>query len=144
MLVEEFLLLYPFVYYIFNACYLCCLVTLKHSNAVFKNAFIALPSTPYSKRIPQGSRAWQHRAGCWWFLTPWRAHWPASQALSCHISYGRTAVETTLSCLNCPRIIPEHAWWEKRIQNCQCLHEWTNNLWSRSSGIKHHETLPEH
>lgn len=72
----------PFVYYIFNAHYLCCLVTLKHSNAVFKNTFFALPCTLYSKRSTQGSSAWQHRAGHWWFLTPRRTHWP-SEALSC-------------------------------------------------------------
>lgn len=75
----------PFVYYIFNAHYLCCLVTLKHSNAVFKNTFIALPCTLYSKRSTQGSNAWQHRAGHWWFLTPRRTHWPSEALSFCYL-----------------------------------------------------------
>lgn len=114
MLVEELLLPCPFVYYIFNEYYLCCLVTLKRSNAVFKNTFIVFPCTLYSKRSTQESSSCfpEHRAGHWLFLAPCRAHWPASQALSCHISYGRTEVETILSCLNCPRTIAEHVWWE--------------------------------
>lgn len=83
----------------------------------FTFTFIALPCTLDSKKSTQGSSCWQHRAGHWWFLTPWRTHWPASQALSCCVLYGRAAAETTLTCLNCPRTITEHVWWEKGTQN---------------------------
>lgn len=55
ILVEEFLLPYPFVYYIFNMHSLCCLVTLKPSNAVFKNTFIALQSL-LKKKQPRKQR----------------------------------------------------------------------------------------
>ena len=50
LLVEEFLLPCPFVYYIFNTYYLCCLVALKPSNAVFKNTFTALPMQSLLKK----------------------------------------------------------------------------------------------
>lgn len=94
----------------------------------------------YSKRSTQGSSAWQHRAGHWWFLTPRRTHWP-SEALSCCISCGSTVVESALSCLNCPRTILEHVWWKNSYNELRIASVWNNRQTNYDAGALESNTI---
>lgn len=140
-LVEEFLLPCPSVYYIFNAYYLCCLVTLRPPSAVFKNTFIALPLQSLLKKKQSWSSTWQRRAGCWLFQTHWPAHPSPSPELPYLLCKNSLMAELTLSCLKLSQNYSKVSLMREVhfcLQNYQCLHEQIHKPRSMSSGIKQH------